>query len=414
MQFSIDLSGDDAEAKAEAMTVFFKQAQQEQIPTMEEKRTGGTTQTTCVPSSARTCLPLAGHMRPATGLFMKQGVQAVCCAFHARAEAQPKRTEEFARWTLTNVTPLSRHSAVFRLTSTDGTRGTPYTRGRGRTIWHKTWHTTLRTTDGLEHDLTPTSTWEQWDAGECDLLVRPSEVGGFSLHNQPLGSEVWLSKPKTTLSVPSLVHPNQLKAKPEALAYSGLLLVLGGAAGFPTAAQILQHAHASTCFGSGAERVPPVQSPVHLVFACERDDVLMTSELRRWCAAEDGARLKRLVLAISEPRDAPEEDPPPPFVPKEAEDSAGLRPAGLEPLAALDQVSLVQGDVQGELPLSGELLQAELAPLLALGRCRVVVSGPVSFNMAVAEMLEAQCGVGPDAITIVHAGHNARAHSNNE
>ena len=135
------------------------------------------------------------HAPPPTGLFMKQGIQAVCCAFHAN-QAQAKSSEEFARWTLDKITPVSQHSALYHFTSADSTRGTPYTRGRGRTIWHKTWHTTLQieTAEGgsVERDYTPISTWMQWDGGECDLLMNfhPSEAAAVCLHKQPIGSDV--------------------------------------------------------------------------------------------------------------------------------------------------------------------------------------------------------------------------------
>ena len=116
-----------------------------------------------------TCGP-AGDMPAVTGLFTKQGVQAVCCAYHA-AQPQAERSEEFAKWTLTKITPVSRHSAVYHFKSTDNARGTPYKRGRGRTMWHKTWHTTMRaeTAEGglphAEQDYTPVSTWMDWDSG---------------------------------------------------------------------------------------------------------------------------------------------------------------------------------------------------------------------------------------------------------
>jgi NAD(P)H-flavin reductase len=388
------------------MTALFKQAQQSADSQLADStlarpakighRTDLSSNDAEETHSTAYCLP-SGQMRPAAGLFMKQGVQAVCCTYHAQAKAQPKGSEEFARWTLTSITPVSRHSAVYHFTSTDSARGTPYTRGRGRTIWHKTWHTTLRTADGIERDYTPTCTWEQWQSGECDLLVgvRPSEAAAAWLHKQPLGSDVWLSKPKMTLPVPSLVHPNHsIGNHPDALAHAGILLVLGGAGGIPAAVQVLQHTDATTCFGTGADRVPPLTSPVHLVYACERDDVLMTSELARWCAP-GGATLRRLVLAISTP---PEQAGAVAFPQMEAEDVLGLNV-----LETLDNVSILQGGS----PLTGELLQAEMAPLRVLGRCRVVVSGPASFNVAVTKMLEAQCRVDPNAITIVETGESA-------
>jgi len=351
----------------------------------------------------------AADLPPATGLFMTQGVQAVCCAYHA-AQPQAERTEEFAKWTLTKITPVSRHSALYHFTSTDSVRGTPYTRGRGRTIWHKTWHTTLRAEGGpphVERDYTPVSTWREWDDGECDFLVRvhASEADAASIHTRPLGSEVWLSKPKKSLSVPSLVPDASQYDMADALEHKGILLVLGGTSGIPVVSQVMQHTDTTTCFFSaprvmGAEkgappparpRAAPLQSPVHLLYACGPDDVPLTGELARWCAGGDGSRgrLGRLVLAIS----SAQEEQPAAFSPKEVGEAAGL-----EELEAMDNVSIVRGE---ESPLTSELLQSELTPLRALGHCRVVVSGPASFNVEVAEMLEEQCKVDPKAITIL-------------
>ena len=85
-------------------------------------------------------------------------------------------------------------------------------------------------------------------------------------------------------------------------------------------------------------------------------------------------------------------------------------------LATYDKVPKTRDEYVEELEKQGdavrmapsELLEAEMAPLRALGRCRVVVSGPASFNAAVAEMLETQCRLAPDAITILDGGGNAR------
>jgi|Transcript_37222 hypothetical protein len=335
-----------------------------------------------------------GHL--ATGLFFKQGdTQAACCSFHA-AQAKAECPEEFAQWTLTKITPVSRHSAMYHFTSTDSSRGTPYTRGRGRTVWHKTWHTTLRaeTAEGghVERDFTPVSTWMDWDSGECDLLVHidPSEPAAVCMHKQPLGSEVLLSKPKKSLSVPSLVPDvNQYETLTE-VEHKGILLVLGGTSGLPVVAQVMQHADPTACFGTKpAPRRVPLLSPVHLIYSCSHDDVLLTSELARWCAAEHaiGPRLQRLVLAVSSPR----EDRDAAFPQAEAEEAPGFKE-----LETLDNVSILRG----ESPLTSELLQTEMAAMLTLGRCRVVVSGPASFSVAVAEKLEAQCKVDPSAITI--------------
>ena len=110
--------------------------------------------------------------------------------------------------------------------------------------------------------------------------------------------------------------------------------------------------------------------------------------------------LQRLVLAIS----PPQEGRAAAFPQEEAEETPGLKA-----LEALDNVSVLRD----ESPLTSELLRAEVGALLALGRCRVVVSGPAPFNVAVAEMLEAQCEVDPTAITILAAqpGELQRARS---
>uniref|UniRef100_A0A7S4J796 Uncharacterized protein n=1 Tax=Prymnesium polylepis TaxID=72548 RepID=A0A7S4J796_9EUKA len=97
--------------------------------------------------------------------------------------------------------------------------------------------------------------------------------------------------------------------------------------------------------------------------------------------------MQRLVLAVSSPR----EDRDAAFPQAEAEEAPGFKE-----LETLDNVSILRG----ESPLTSELLQTEMAAMLTLGRCRVVVSGPASFSVAVAEKLEAQCKVDPSAITI--------------
>jgi len=337
---------------------------------------------------------------PAKGLFMQQGVQAVCCSYHA-AQKQAKPSEAFACWTLAKITPVSRHSALYHFTSTDSNRGTPYTRGRGRTMWHKTWHTTLRaaTAEGeVEQDYTPISTWMEWDNGECNILinVHSSEAAAW-LHTQPVGSDVWLCKPKRMLSVPALVPDVSQYSiqKQQSLEHKAVLLVLGGTGGIPVAEQVLQHTDPSTCFGTGVDRTVPLLSPVHVVYACDHDDVFLTRTLARWCVADGAtpARLQRLVLAIS----APQQHRAAAF-PQQDEEATEASQLGLKELETLDGVSVLQAE-----SLTSELLQAEMAPLLALGRCRVVVAGGASFNMAVAEMLEVRCQVNPDAITILEA-----------
>ena len=165
--------------------------------------------------------------------------------------------------------------------------------------------------------------------------------------------------------------------------------------------QVLQHTDPATCFGTSATgcNKPPLASPVSLVFACRADDVLMASELASWCAAAPNqARLERCVLAISPPAQNSGGEPTP--FPEAAV-------ANLEALRTQANVRVCEGRV------TQEMLAGELAPMRARtfagvptpgvgGRCRVVVSGPASFNGAVKEMLIA-CGLETERITILSA-----------
>lgn len=163
---------------------------------------------------------------------------------------------------------------------------------------------------------------------------------------------------------------------------------------------MLQHTDPATCFGTSATgcNKPPLTSPVSLVFACRADDLLMASELASWCGAANvagprQARLDRCVLAISPPAQDSSGEPTP--FPEAAA-------ASLEGLRALPNVRVCESRV------THEMLASELAPLQARtfagigGRCRVVVSGPASFNGAVKEMLIA-CGLDTERITILSA-----------
>ena len=82
------------------------------------------------------------------------------------------------------MTPVSKHSAIYHFRTDDSSRGTPIRKGRGgRTVWSKTWHTTLlaevgvaANTEGplpwVERDYTPISTAREWEDGRCDILIK--------------------------------------------------------------------------------------------------------------------------------------------------------------------------------------------------------------------------------------------------
>ena len=310
-----------------------------------------------------------------------------CRADAARAGPdQPPRIEGYAEWTLSAVSPVSAHSALFRFASSDRSRSTP----NPRTALHKTWHTTMLAEVGpneegplpwVERDYAPVSTWMDWERGECDLIVtvHPAGTATAWLHRQEPGRRVWLSRPKKTMHIPTLVTEIRASDSVAALRHKGVLLVVGGTGLVTGAAQVLQHADQETCFGVSTQSAPPLTSPVSLIYACRRDDVLMTGDLARWCTAEAGrARLQRCVLALSS--QAPHAWQPAPTTPF----TTHARATGEVELAALPNVSLVESLV------TRELLESELALLRAHvqgGMCRVVVAGPAAFNRAVREML---------------------------
>ena len=319
-----------------------------------------------------------------------------------------REVEGYARWTLEAMHPVSRHSALFRFTSRDHLRGTPHLRGDVHDVHdvhvpqqrdvpqHRAWHTTLlavvgRNEEGplpwVERDYTPLSSWIDWEEGRCDLLVKIYSTGVATtwLRAQPIGSTVWLSQPRTTLHVPALV-PDAGPRTPGVVEHDRVLLVLAGT-GIVVAANLLQHADPATCFGAGNGRTPPLASPVSLLYACRHDDVLMTSQIGEWCTAKPGrARLQRCVITVSEP--------PTPFPTWGSEE--WRRASGLHQLTTLANVEVVSGR------LTHDRLKSELMLMQTLGRCRVVVSGPASFNGAMKEMLHLS-GVPADAITILEA-----------
>ena len=335
--------------------------------------------------------------------------------------AQPLscRIDGYAVWELAGVTPVSQHSAVYRLTSSDRKRGTPYTRGKGRTMWHKTWHTTMLAQVGpnaegplpyIERDYTPLSTWREWEQGTCDILIKIYHDGAATswLHRQPIGAKLWLSQPRKTLQVPSLATDSTRLSNAKKQ-HSSVLLILGGT-GVVAAPQVLHHTDPTTCFGTSAHASPPLKSPVSLIFGCRRDDVLLLSELANWCAkagaSTSGARLRRCVLAVSPPQGATGGP-----AAGGAEDAAATAAAPLKPFpeapagtAELDALKTLANVSVVDSRVTSELLEAELAALRSElgGVCRVVVSGPEAFNGAVKGMLVG-LGVDVELVTILEA-----------
>ena len=364
----------------------------------------------------------------------------------------PASIDHYSQWSLVRVTPMSQHSAVFHLESKDRRRGTPHPRGGGRPPPRPiTWHTTMLAEVGsnqegplpwIERDYTPISSAKEWDAGKCDLLVKvyPDGAATSWLHRTLIQSPahapqadalVWLSQPVKTLSLPSLV------AGDGAFAPGSVLLLLAGT-GVVALPQILQARDPARKLGISVPRRDQLTVPIDLVLSCREDDVLMVSQLTQWCqdacdfeerrAKERAQQLERqqgtrAKMDAGELNDSDSDDsdsdmevtatPPTddgatvglrrctllltnkgPPVPSPLFAEGGRHETECATLQSLPNAQVVRTRLA--LPLVSEAMSRMPKP------CRVVVSGPSSFNAAAREMLS-ELAVNTDSITILEA-----------
>ena len=348
------------------------------------------------------------------------------CPTERPADPPCVRIQDYARWRIDAITPVSKHSAIYRFRSDDALRGTPIRKGRGgRTVWSKTWHTTLlaqvgepRNTEGplpwIERDYTPISTARDWEQGRCDILIKiylePAGIATEWLHRittgisaaditdaaagtaaegsagagaagaggtggagaAGAGAIVWLSRPMKTLHVPSLALDEKYMNRKHA---SILLLVAG--TGVVAVPQVLHHANAATCFGAS----PPIKQPVSVMYTCRSDDALLIPELADLCRQGSLARCT-VLLTASQAGATP--------FPAVADTDVVAAFSGLDHAACVDA------------RLSVELLRAELFYLDK--PMRVVISGPESFNRACKTMLkQIDDALGAEAVTVLSA-----------
>lgn len=285
----------------------------------------------------------------------------------------------FATWTVERVEPVSRWTAIYHLRSDDPRRGAVHVRGRGRTTWRKLWHTTLLARVGanaegplpyIERDYTAISTAQEWEAGACRLLIKIYPHGKATQwilrHLRDPGSTVQLSRPATTLRVPSLVPEKAARfAAPRGV------LVLSGGTGIAPVVQILQ------TFG-------PLPIPVVCFHSCRADDVVLLSELDELCNARSGAAATRVTVCItpaSTEQQAFFAAPPPPADP-------------------LGQTHVGQTLHVHHGRISENLLTVALQDMPA--SCRGVITGPEAFNAHFAALL-AKLGLARENQTVLEA-----------
>jgi len=321
----------------------------------------------------------------------------------------PDSIENYSQWSLTNVTKISRHSAVFHFHSEDRKRGTPHPRGGGRSPPSpNTWHTTLLGEVGgnsegplpwVERDYTPISSALEWERGECDILMKiyPDGAATSWLHRVVSQSQtsaatsirVWLSKPVKTLNIPQLMTGNS--------GYKESVLLLLAGTGVVALPQLLHHRDPYGKLGISTKKMFQLPVPMDLILSCRADDTLMLPEITKWCqeacdfadASIAGADIikgvRHCTLLLTGEDQAREDNPFPDVTDSDIE---------REKLASLPNAQVLNTR------LSYDLVSKALSRVAK--PCRVVVSGPSSFNAAARGML-LNAKVHEDNITILEA-----------
>lgn len=314
-------------------------------------------------------------------LLRKAGFPDGMDASALAAATMPDAIDNYSPWSVESVTPVTKHTALFRLVSKNVKRGTPHPRGRGVMPDPKTWHTTLAAEVGpndegplpwIERDYTPISSAKEWEQGRCEILIKlyPGTGGATSWLQRAAPTRLRLSKPHATLRVPSLVVEGR------GFQPASVLLLLAGT-GVVALPQLLAHRDPTRQLGISTPRHAQLKLPIDLLYSCRQDDVLMIPQLAQWCrdggeASGEARGVRNCTLLLTPPAATTAE---PPF-----------------PTVQTGDVAEAEDLLQGLANV--ELLRARLSPSVvteALARmpkpCRIVVSGPGGFNSAARSML---------------------------
>jgi len=296
------------------------------------------------------------------------------------ASSMPVTIAQYSQWSVEEVVPVSKHSAVWRLASRDRKRGTPHPRGCGVLPTPKTWHTTLLAEVGaneegplpwIERDYTPVSTAKEWEQGRCDILIKIYADGAATswLHRAS-SPRLWLSKPVQTLAVPGLVPNGE-----GAFAPQSVLLLLAGT-GVVALPQVLHHRDPIYKLGISTPRRTQLAVPIDVVLSFREDDVLHLREVAEYCreAAADatGCRGVRNCTFLLTAANTSSTAPFPGMKGGDGEEAEGA-------LNGLANARILRSR------LNGAIVADALARMIQ--PCRVVVSGPGGFNAAAREML---------------------------
>jgi len=317
---------------------------------------------------------------------------------HFTKNKMPSKIEMYTKWSLVSVTPISKHSAVFSFRSEDHKRGSAHPTSSGQLPVPNTWHTTLLAEIGandegplpwIERDYTPISTAKEWEEeGRVDLLVKIYSDGKATnwLKTRKLGEHVWLSRPIRTMSVPHLVTKDA--------AHSGfypdsVLLLLAGT-GIVCLPQILHHRNPKKNLAISTPKHYQLDVPIDLIASFREDDVLLyVSEIKKLCQG-----LRNCTVFLT--NDGNDNTIIPPIPPPFPEDTATTTTTTTtECVMMKDLKNNVRILKNSRLNL--DLIKESVKRMPE--DCRVVISGPSSFNSTCREMLRGL--VEDDHVTIL-------------
>ena len=363
----------------------------------------------------------------------------------------PETIDSYVPWTLNAVHVVSSHSAIFKLSTTNMSRGTPHPRGRGRMASPITWHVTMLGEVGtenndegplpwIERDYTPISGALEWERGKVEILIKIYNMGkltswlrrsrcamiggedenenendhGNDEHKNPdwdtnndapvssaeiarKPQTIWLSKPIKTLSMPNLVPDQGDGFKP-----SSVLLLLAGT-GIVALSQILAHRDPYRMLGIPTPKSKQLQCPIDLIVSCREDDLLLMKEIRDWC--EEGKSTAMEMLTVNPTRRSRVKfkglrnctiliTPGSSCVEGGKEENNKLpfpdykRHGGDEADALLKE--LEENDVCTVRwhRMNKHLVAESMERMVEHQPCRVVVSGPDAFNQSARELLD--------------------------
>jgi len=284
----------------------------------------------------------------------------------------PYAIENYAQWSVNSVEPVSKHSAIFKMSCTDPNRSTPHPKkGRRKPV---TWHSTMLAEVGensegplpwIEREYTPISSSKEWERGYVDILVKIYHNGAATswLYDKK-PKKLWLSEPVKTLHVPSL-SPHVESFSPKSV-----LLILAGT-GVVALPQILYHRDPQRKLGIRTPKRSRLLVPIDLVLSCREDDVLLLPQIAKYCDAGESKGIRQCTLLLT-----PANDSPAPF----PQVTIGNKLEAEKLLEDIPNARIMQSR------LNPEIIQEAAEKMVR--PCRVLVSGPKNFNTAAREMLQ--------------------------